>query len=451
MPTLIDTVNARITAVQARRDAAIAALPGLRTAEDALVAAVQAARQQLLTTELAVQRLRDQLGGLELPAGAPHLASDLQDARIARTQAAADLLAAEEAALLGQIATQQQQALLDESLRRLQALGTLAMQWQAPHAARQALLTRLAGARLPVQAEAHTLLTTEGAGALTSLQQDLPANLLTRLGERHAHLNALQARLETTRQALGKLQAGLDPDATLRAALQRLAAAEAAGARLADDAIATLVATLPVLVAVAARPPRLSTDERATLAATPAATATRSTRADALTAQKAFDNARLALADKDGARRATHLDLQLKNPDDFPPAAGTRKTSYETAQTAANTAQTVFDTANTGYSPADRNAIDDWLAGVSEALAADLQAVLAANATLDAIDQADAAQLRSDIRDAESDAAAAWSAIDLLQRKGTIAAPQVAAVSEWLDNDPGGDGRRLALGLRGAP
>lgn len=445
MPTLIDTLNARIAAVQGQRDAAIAALPGLRTDEANLATAVQNARQALLNAEMAVQRLRDRLGGLELPAGAPHLATDLQAARIARNQAAAGLLAAQEALLRGQIATRQQQAQLDDSLRALQALQALATQWLASHSTRQALLGRLAGARLPVQTDAHTQLTTEGAGALTSLQQDLPANLLTRLGERHAHLNAVQARLETTRQAVEKLQATLDPEANWRLAVQRLAAAEAAGARLADEAPATLAATLPVLATIAARPPRLSADERAAMASSTA-------RGDALTAQKAFDTARLALAEKDGARRAIHLELQLKNPDDFPPASGTRKTNYDNAQTAANTAQNDFNTAaNTTYSATHRAAIDDWLAGMSAALADDVQATLTANALLDAIDQADPAALRSDIRDAESDAAAAWTALDLARRKAAIAAAQADAIGDWLDNDPGGDGRRLALGLRGAP
>lgn len=445
MPTLIDTINARIAAVQAQRDAAAAALPGLRTDEGNLATAVQNARQSLLDAEMAVQRLRDQLGGLELPADAPGLGTALQAARIARNQAAAGLLTAQEALLRGQIATRQQQAQLDNSLRELQALQALVTQWLAPHNARQALLARLAGARLPVQNDAHSQLTTEGAGALTSLQQDLPANLLTRLGERHMHLNAVQARLETTRQAVAKLQAGLDTEASWRLALQRLAAAEAAGAHLADEAPATLAGALPVLAGVAARPPRLNAAERTAMA-------TSTARGDALTAQKAFDDARFTLADKDGDRRAIHLELQLENPDDFPPTSGARKTSYDDAQTAANDAQTVFNTAaNTTYGAAQRAAIDDWLVGMSAALAADVQATLTANALLDAIDQADPAALRSAIRDAESDAAAAWSTLDLARRKSAIAAAQADAVGDWLDNDPGGDGRRLALGLRGAP
>lgn len=451
MPTLIDTVNARIAAVQAQRDAAIAALPALRNAETAQASAVQAARQLLLDAERAVQRLRDQLGGLELPAGAPHLAADLQAARIARKQAEAGLLAAEEAQLRGQIATRQQQAALDDSLRLLQALQAQAAQWQAPHAVRQALLARLAGARLPVQTEAHTLLTAEGAAALTALQQDLPANLLDRLGQRYTHLNAVEARLEATHLALARLQAGLDPEANWRLAQQALAAAEAAGARLADEAATTVAATQPLLAAVAARPARLSADERAALAATPAATPQRSTRADALLAQLAFDDARFALADKDGSRRAVHLELQLKNPDDFPPAAGARKTHYENALSAANTAQSAFDTANSGYTDAHRLAMDDWLAGISAALAEELQATLAANAGLDAIDQADPALLRSAIRDAENEAVAAWNALDLVRRRAAIAAQQTALISDWLEQDPGADARRLALGLRGAP
>lgn len=452
MSTLIDTANDRIAELRSQRDAAIAALPGLRTDEASLAGAVQVARQDLLDAELAVQRLRDRLGGLELPAGAPTLADELQTARIARNQAAADLLGAQEALLRGQIATRQQQAVLDDCLRQLQSLDALATQWQARHATRQALLGRLAGARLPVQADAHTLLTTAGAGALTALQQDLPAALLTRLGERHAHLDAVQTRLQATRDAVEKLRASLDPDTAWQMALRRLAAAEAAGARLADEAAAGLAAVLPVLAAVAARSPRLSSDERAALAATPAAAPDRSTRADALIAQKAFDDARYALADKDGARRAIHLDLQLKNPDDFPPAAGARKTSYDNAQSAADGAQSQFDTAaNTTYGPAERKAMDDWLVGMSAALADDLQATLSAVAALDAIDRADPAQLRSDIRDAESEAAAAWGALDLVRRKAAIAAAQAGAVSDWLDNDPGGDGRRMALGLRGAP
>ena len=67
MSTLIDTANDRIADLRSQRDAAIAALPGLRTDEANLAGAVQVARQDLLDAELVVQRLRDRLGGLELP------------------------------------------------------------------------------------------------------------------------------------------------------------------------------------------------------------------------------------------------------------------------------------------------------------------------------------------------------------------------------------------------
>jgi hypothetical protein len=449
MPTLIDTLTTRLNALQAEVDAATAALPALATSRDNAQAALQPARQAQLDAELAVQRLRDQLGQLELPAEGGPLGTALQTARITRNQARAALLAAEEALLRAEVELAQRRASLDEGTRRLQALRTQLATLQAPHAARQALLGRLAGARLAVQDQAAARLAAEGAAARTQLLLDLPATLLDRLAERHAHLAQLQARLEATQTELAALQAGLDGDAAQRQAQAALRAAEATGAALADAA--ALPTATAVLARLAARPARLSANERAALAATPAATADLSTRADAAAAQQAYDARRLDLALKDGERRRIHLDLLLKNPADFPPAAGARKTAYDDAQTAANNAQTAFDTANTAFGAKHRKAMDDWQAGLSEALAADVQAYLDARAALQALDGANPATVRAAIRDAESAAAAAWLASDAALRKGQAAAHELRAVSAWLQGDPGSGGRRLSLGLRGAP
>jgi hypothetical protein len=261
----------------------------------------------------------------------------------------------------------------------------------------------------------------------------------------------VQARVVSTRDALADLQAGLDPGTRQARAARHLADAEAAGTTLADHAAAAVAASTAVLTSLAARPPRLSAEEKAALAATPVATAEMSTRSDAIARQADFDTQRLALAAADGERRRVHLGLLLEDPADYPPAAGTRKVAFDAAQSAFDAARTAFDAANTAYGPQQRKALDDWLAGVSDALWGDLERYLDARASLAAIDAVDPAALRSAITDAEAALVDAVEAADTALGLPTIAARAVQAVEQWLREDPGANGRRLHEGLRGAP
>jgi hypothetical protein len=453
MPTTLnDHLSTQLAALTADHAALAAALPGLRAAEGLQRAAAQAARQALQAVELQLAQVQAQLAEVELQAAGDPLLRQLQAARIERAEAQTALLAAEEGLLKQQQVLAQQTAQFEAWGRRIEQLRAQQLQLQPQHAARQALLARLAGARLAVQDEAQAALAAQAAAAETQLNLDLPATLLARLTERHGQLQALQARLETTRDTAVALEAALQPASQSQFSTERLARAEALAAHL-PDAVEAVRAARRRLAQLAARPARLNVDERAALNAAPAASAAMSTRPQALTKQADYDAKRLLLAEKDGERRRIHLQLRLANPADFPPAAGARKTQYDGAQAALDAAQADFNAADSGaagYSAKHRKAMNDWLACVSEALWADLEQYLADRALLRRVDSADPAALRTALEAAETAVVDASKAVDTARLKSQLAARETEALAQWLLADPGGNGRRLREGLRTA-
>lgn len=446
MPTpFLTQLDLRLAALQAQAAALPAAIQALRAQEAPQQLAVQAARQALHDAESALRRLRDQLGNVEVPAAGDPLLVALQQQRVARAAAAAALLAAEEKLLGTRLAMTQQQAQLEAAGRRLQQLQALREGQPAAQAARDQLQLDLDVARLPLQDQAKARLQAEGAAAQAQLTLDLPAPLLAALLARHAHLQQLQARAEATRDALASLRAGLQTASREDLAVQRLALAEAAGQSLLEDSPAVIAAAAAELAALAAAPTQLGADARAALAADAVP------RAEALLAQSEYDVARLTLATLEGERRRVHLQLALTDPDDMPPAAGARKTSYDDAQQAATVAQSDFDAADAAYTPALRERLNAWLAGVPEALFAAVARCAVALQVLEALDELLPRSLRTAIREAEAERVAAFIATDQELARPLLAGLALAAVQGWLEADPGAGGRRLHEGLRGAP
>lgn len=437
--------HTQVAAAQALREAE---LQPLRDTAAARLDATQTARQLLFDAEQELQAVRDQLALLQSPAAGHPLLEQLQHWLVMRSRSRAALLLAEERELSTAIQLAELQDAIAQGQRRLQQLAAQRDAEQAPQAARQALLASLAGARLAVQDEAQAALAAEGAAARARLLQDLPAELLDGLAAHQAAVLALEAEAPALQQALLAETAAAIPERRLGQARSGLQAAVEAGRALAEASVADAVARLAQL---AAANPLLDTAARAALALAVVAPAGAPARAEVLARQASWDAARLALAQASDARRAGHLRLQLEAPDDFPPIADPRLSAYTALLDAEQLAHQAFESADNGYSAAHREALDHWLAGLPEALAERLARYLAARATLQALHDAQAAQRRDAITDAETALIAALRSAEQAQLRGPAAARALQAQAVWLAGDPGGGGRRLAQALRGAP
>ncbi len=444
----LDARHARLAAAQADREAA---LPPLRDAIALRADACQSARQVLFDAEQALQAVREQLAALQVPAAGHPLLDELQRWRVQRSRSRAELLQAEEQLLGSRIELAALQEAIDQGRRRLQQLSAQRDAEQAPQAARDALLVRLAGTRLAAQDAAQAALAAEGAAARALLLQDLPAALLDGLAAHRAAVLALEAEAPALQRQLQVEVAGSLPERRLGQARVRLQAAVAAGQALADEAEAGCAAAAARLAVLAAAPPLLDAAARAALAPALQAPAGAPARAEALARQAIWNAARLDLLRARGARISTHLRLQLEAPDDFPPAVGARKTVFDAAIATEQQALQDFETAEGDYGAAHREALDHWLAGVPDMLTARLADYLVARGELEALDAAQPAQRRAAITQAEAALIAALQAAEQVQLRGPAAVRALQAQAAWLDGDPGGGGRRLALALRGAP
>ena len=404
MATLLDLASDAKDNAQTARDDQQQALASAQTAVADARVALTAATDALSAAQEEVEKTREALGGVETPADAAPLLTNLEQQTIAARAKQAEALDARLAFELGEIESEQAAARLEWASRRLTASKADLAAVQEEDDTRQELKAALDDAPLSaIPSDANDAVNTAPANeafaaAKARIEADIPAELIARARERRVHRLALRTAQEDGLSKTRALVADeLDKKRGVRGKLRRRQSefepAEAALRDYVSRAESRLDHARRLLAKVAngAIDP-LSAEQTARIADAAVADPAKA----AIPSEQAVDAKQLALLQAE-------VELEEETLKEGPDIAA--------KQTARDTAQTEFDDAQLAYTADMRTALDTWEAAVPDAtwrLLADFEE---AHATLLSL-AVDPAALKTALTQAETNLANALDNVD---------------------------------------
>lgn len=447
-----DLDAARLQALQQAQQVFTLATAADRAAEDQRLAAVAAAA----AAAVEVEAVRRALALAQTPAQVAALSEELKDRTVAQ-RAAADASAAQELVRAQAAAALQMARLAAEFAALAQDAAAQSLEKAiAEDTRRQDIITRalVQAPLLDVVADATAILASpEFAAAQARIDNALPAALAIRARERtgqaYAAADRWLARLQGAQAAYdGEFEAsGLDSDTLAR--LQRdFAATDTALTAYAGQAAARLASATATLKRLSELTvPPLTPEQKASLDDLQG-----TDRPDAADAQKARDDAALALTDKAALYAAERIKALATDPQGDIGAMEADAAAFpdlRQAKTAFDDAQTVYDQAELAFTDAHASLLAEWQAEVPDTLWSEAASLYAAQDALVDLTVAPAALVTA-LQAAETALVAALEGTAERQRRIEYVSAALAAQQSLAGAVAKRVGERSTNALRGA-